>query len=299
MYYRIHSNTNKINVISTYVLQLLTNNKNKKIDHSRANYVLIIPYCNCKYYFYYDYIICLIVLKIIHAIMIVFRYLLLSKKKWKLNNGIKKNYTKSYFISVVSIVDRNVATDRQTKILWFQLKKRFGRLIRIIIKTTFLFLGGTTLLALYLMFGGAAQLLCNIIAVAYPAYISIKAIETSTKEDDTNWLIYWTLYAIFSVLEFFSGYLYAVIPFYYLLKVWLVHRLANSKIYGNNIFFILLLQCIFFIWCMLPIPNNGSHVVYAKIVRPYFLKHQATTDDAIDKLTGKAKEFISDTFKKD
>lgn len=85
--------------------------------------------------------------------------------------------------------------------------------------SNFVVSAGTGLLALYLMFGGAAQLLCNIIAVAYPAYISIKAIETSTKEDDTNWLIYWTLYEIFSVLEFFSGYLYAVIPFYYLLKV--------------------------------------------------------------------------------
>lgn len=69
------------------------------------------------------------------------------------------------------------------------------------------------------MFGAAAQLICNIISVAYPAYVSLKALETSTKEDDTKWLTYWVLYAIFSVFEFFTGYLPYIVPFYYLWKV--------------------------------------------------------------------------------
>lgn len=48
---------------------------------------------------------------------------------------------------------------------------------------------------------------------------SIKAIESSSKEDDTTWLTYWVVYGVFSVAEFFSDIFLYWLPFYYFGKV--------------------------------------------------------------------------------
>ena len=47
---------------------------------------------------------------------------------------------------------------------------------------------------------------------------SIKALESSGKDDDTQWLMYWVVYSLFSVLEFFSDTLVGWIPLYWLVK---------------------------------------------------------------------------------
>jgi len=120
----------------------------------------------------------------------------------------------------------------------------------------------------WLAFGIGAQLVANLIGFVYPAYCSVRALESRAKNDDTQWLTYWVVFAAFSVVEYFADFIAGWIPFYWLSK------------------------CIFMVWCMAPMENSGSAVIYSKVILPLFLKHSSTIDKALDKAGGKAGEVF-------
>ena len=43
------------------------------------------------------------------------------------------------------------------------------------------------------------------------------------KEDDTKWLTYWVVFALFSVFEFFSDFIFSWFPLYWLVKVYVIY----------------------------------------------------------------------------
>ncbi|KAK6739814.1 hypothetical protein RB195_008358 [Necator americanus] len=100
--------------------------------------------------------------------------------------------------------------------------------------------GTIAFLMIYFIIGALAQIISNVVGFVYPAYRSIKAVRSSVKEDDTQWLIYWIVFAWFSIVDFS---VFSTVPFYWLFKV------------------------VFLLYLHLPV-FNGATVIYHNFIDP-------------------------------
>ena len=103
-----------------------------------------------------------------------------------------------------------------------------------------------------------------VVGVILPAYWSIKAIESPEYDDDKQWLTYWAIYGLFTILDQFANIILRIFPFYFIFKI------------------------IFLIWCFMP-NTMGALFIYNKFIGPYFKKYEEKIDKKIEKFLQEGK----------
>ena len=103
-----------------------------------------------------------------------------------------------------------------------------------------------------------------LVGVILPAYWSIKAIESPQYDDDKQWLTYWAIYGLFTLLDQFANIILRIFPFYFIFKI------------------------IFLIWCFMP-NTMGALFIYNKFVAPSFKKYEDKIDKKIEKFIREGK----------
>jgi len=131
----------------------------------------------------------------------------------------------------------------------------------------YLFGGCVAVLSLYLVVGYASGFIVALLGFLYPAYASVKAIESTQKDDDTQWLTYWVVYSAFSIAEFFSDIFLSWFPLYFLFK------------------------CMFLGWCMAPFSWNGSEFIYRRFIAPFVMEHVPEAEALLSEATKAAKDL--------
>jgi receptor expression-enhancing protein 5/6 len=106
----------------------------------------------------------------------------------------------------------------------------------------------STVLSLATWLIGGAKLISDLIGFFYPAYMSFKAIDSVDTADNTQWLTYWVVFSLFSIIESTASVLTSIIPFYFYIK------------------------CGFFVWLYHP-KFQGAQMVYNDVVRPLLLPY--------------------------
>ena len=135
------------------------------------------------------------------------------------------------------------------------------------VKPIFLVLGVVVVILVMVMSGYLAALLANLVGFAYPAFRSIKSLESPQRDDDKQWLTYWTVYGLFIIIDDWATWVTSMIPQYYLIKL------------------------IFLIWLFAP-TTKGAVLLYNKIIKDLFAKYSSQLDKVITKLVGESKSLI-------
>ena len=117
-------------------------------------------------------------------------------------------------------------------------------------------LGTLLLITLLLLLFTGLQIPTLIVTLVYPGYQTLRALDR--QKDETDWLIYWTVFGIYTLLEELLFFIFNLIPLYSLLRLGV------------------------FVYLWLP-KTQGALVIYELAVSPLFAKNRATLQSKIGK----------------
>jgi receptor expression-enhancing protein 5/6 len=117
-----------------------------------------------------------------------------------------------------------------------------------------------------------ATILTLAITVLYPAAKSIQALETQSTDDDKEWLTYWIIFGIFTLLDDFAGFLLSMIPYYFWIKL------------------------AFFVYLFAPM-TKGSQTIYNTVVKPLLDQYKDKIEELISEIKGSAADAVSQAKK--
>ncbi|KAI1661220.1 TB2/DP1, HVA22 family-domain-containing protein [Daldinia decipiens] len=142
------------------------------------------------------------------------------------------------------------------------LEKQFG------VPKVYAVLGVGSLYLFFIIFNLGGQLLTNFAGFVVPGYYSLAALFSSTKADDTQWLTYWVVFALFSVIESAVSVVYWF-PFYYTFKF------------------------VFLLWLSLPM-FSGAQLIFRSFLHPMLGRHFSESGSTAANLRAKADSFGKD-----
>uniref|UniRef100_A0A7S4P725 Receptor expression-enhancing protein n=2 Tax=Paramoeba aestuarina TaxID=180227 RepID=A0A7S4P725_9EUKA len=96
------------------------------------------------------------------------------------------------------------------------------------LKKSYIVLGVIFLLFFFVLVDVGAEWITNFVGFLFPAYASIRAIQTRNSKDDTQWLTYWVVFSVLVVIEdfieaFFDGIFFPWFVTKYIFCIWLMY----------------------------------------------------------------------------
>ncbi|KAI0157570.1 TB2/DP1, HVA22 family-domain-containing protein [Xylariaceae sp. FL1272] len=129
-------------------------------------------------------------------------------------------------------------------------------------------IGLATLYFFFIVFNLGGQLLTNFAGFVIPGYYSMGALFSSSKVDDTQWLTYWVVFALFTVMESALNVVYWF-PFYYTFKF------------------------VFLLWLSLP-AFSGAQLIFRSFLTPMLGRYFSESGSTAANLRAKADSYGKD-----